>query len=353
MSRHSTTRDEGAVLVWVGLMMVALIGMGALVIDLGSLYVERRQLQNGADAGALAVAQDCAGLPSCATDIAPATMARTAADANATDGFAAVQVCGSGPGLTACATDPVVPPAGSMGWVRVTASTLTSAGQTEMPLRFAPVVGINSGRAAAKAVAAWGTPKSLATLPFIICQIQFEQAVGAIPSQIFPSQPLIVFSKAQGGGGDPGQPDGCPAFSGGGTISGNFSWLDVTDTQLCTATVTVGVPVAGGTGASNSLNNPCNLAPSDVLNKTFTVPLASSVSGNGNNARYMVSGFASFLVDGFDLGSGGWKQIAGCAGPPPGGNLRFFCGRFVEAALPDGEIGPGTDFGTLVVQMIG
>ena len=41
-------------------MLVVLIGVGALVIDSGALYAERRQLQNGADAAALAVAQDCA-----------------------------------------------------------------------------------------------------------------------------------------------------------------------------------------------------------------------------------------------------------------------------------------------------
>ena len=52
--------DRGAVLVWVALMLVVLLGIGALVIDVGALYAERRQLQNGADAAALAVAADCA-----------------------------------------------------------------------------------------------------------------------------------------------------------------------------------------------------------------------------------------------------------------------------------------------------
>ena len=52
-------RDEGVVLVWVALMLVVLVGMGALVIDIGALYVEKRELQNGADAAALAVARDC------------------------------------------------------------------------------------------------------------------------------------------------------------------------------------------------------------------------------------------------------------------------------------------------------
>ena len=47
------TDDRGAVLVLVAVMMTALIGMAALVIDIGSLYVEKRQLQNGGDADRL------------------------------------------------------------------------------------------------------------------------------------------------------------------------------------------------------------------------------------------------------------------------------------------------------------
>ena len=93
--------DAGATIVIVALMMVVLLGMGALVIDVGQLYAERRELQNGADAAALAVAQDCAG-GDCRDET---TTAGTYADDNAHDGKAAVdEVCGSGPGLTPCAT---------------------------------------------------------------------------------------------------------------------------------------------------------------------------------------------------------------------------------------------------------
>lgn len=53
--------DDGAVAVLVALLAVVLFGFGAFVIDLGALYSERRQLQKGADAGAFAVAQACAG----------------------------------------------------------------------------------------------------------------------------------------------------------------------------------------------------------------------------------------------------------------------------------------------------
>ena len=40
--------------------MVVLLGFATIVVDVGWLYAERRQLQNGADAAALAVAIDCA-----------------------------------------------------------------------------------------------------------------------------------------------------------------------------------------------------------------------------------------------------------------------------------------------------
>ena len=42
-----------------------LLGLGAMVIDVGQLYQERAELQNGADAAALAVAKSCA-LGTCA-----------------------------------------------------------------------------------------------------------------------------------------------------------------------------------------------------------------------------------------------------------------------------------------------
>ena len=35
--RDDSRRDEGAVLVWVGLMLTVLLGMGALVVDAGAL----------------------------------------------------------------------------------------------------------------------------------------------------------------------------------------------------------------------------------------------------------------------------------------------------------------------------
>ncbi|MDA2916795.1 pilus assembly protein TadG-related protein, partial [Nitrospinae bacterium AH_259_B05_G02_I21] len=48
-------RDErGVIAVIAVLLLTAMVGMAALVVDLGWLYVVRSELQNGADAGAMA-----------------------------------------------------------------------------------------------------------------------------------------------------------------------------------------------------------------------------------------------------------------------------------------------------------
>ena len=70
-----------------------LLGMAALVIDVGRLYQERAELQNGADAAAIGVAKSCA-LGACTPAVAVSY-----ADANAsqlTGGTAGVAlICGS------------------------------------------------------------------------------------------------------------------------------------------------------------------------------------------------------------------------------------------------------------------
>ena len=52
--------ERGAVAIIIALLMVVLIGFAALAVDISAMWAEKRQLQNGADAAALAIAQDCA-----------------------------------------------------------------------------------------------------------------------------------------------------------------------------------------------------------------------------------------------------------------------------------------------------
>ncbi len=71
--------ESGQMLPLVGLLMIALLGMGALTIDLGSLFYTQRRLQASTDAAALAGAQ---GLPNTTTSTSNANL-YSAASGNA------------------------------------------------------------------------------------------------------------------------------------------------------------------------------------------------------------------------------------------------------------------------------
>ena len=171
--RDLIARDErGAVAVLVAILLGGgvLLGMGALVVDVGQLYQERAELQNGADAAAVGVAKSCA-LGAC--DPAAAV---TYADGNAsalTGGTAGVSlVCGSGtlggcPASTGAMTDCPPPPAGA-NFVDVSTSTRTASGSTLLPPVFArTVLGNGSYRGTtvrACAQAEWGAPSAATTV---------------------------------------------------------------------------------------------------------------------------------------------------------------------------------------------
>ena len=78
---HLRRNERGGISVMVALLMVVLLGAAAVAIDTGLIYAERAELQNGADAAALAIAEECAndelvciGIP------APKTCGRCRAD---------------------------------------------------------------------------------------------------------------------------------------------------------------------------------------------------------------------------------------------------------------------------------
>jgi hypothetical protein len=58
MNSHDRRSERGQIAILIGLMITALVGFSALAIDVGSLVSDKRDLQNAADAMALAGAQD-------------------------------------------------------------------------------------------------------------------------------------------------------------------------------------------------------------------------------------------------------------------------------------------------------
>ena len=85
--------DRGAVATVVAILLAGgvLLGFLSLVVDVGRIYVEREELQTGADAAALAVAKACAtAATACRTDDGLLDLAQSYADVNSSDGVSKV-----------------------------------------------------------------------------------------------------------------------------------------------------------------------------------------------------------------------------------------------------------------------
>lgn len=145
--------EDGAVLVIVALLMVAFVGMLALVVDIGGLLSARRELVRAADAAALAAAQDCA-------KESPGTAAATAhryADSNRSR-------------LNRLIPNPVCESLGA-GRGKITVSY-----DIEQDLFFAPILGLDDTEdVAGRATAIWGPAGSdVPVIPLAVSESVFD-----------------------------------------------------------------------------------------------------------------------------------------------------------------------------------
>ena len=362
-------RDErGAIGVLIGVLIGGgvLLGMGALAIDVGQLYQNRAELQNGADAAALAVADSCA-LGTCTAGIAGQYATGTAS--KLTGNNAAVDlVCGSGTGMSACPGStgtmvdcPANPSAGT-NYVDVHTSTLTAGGSTLLPPVFARTLLGNRGYAGtnvkACAQAEWGAPSSSDTIAFTISACSWyvytNNGTNFAPPPPYPPNPLpaasfdhIMFEHGSQGS----KTTGCPPYQPSGQDApGNFGWTD--DSGNCSVPINNG-SYGGNTGAS--ISNDCKTALiNDQANKTVVyLPVYSAISGTGTGVTYTLLGFAAFVITGYHIGGGftasDWLNPANnCKG-------SNFCidGYFTHGLIPStGGLG-GHDLGASIVKLTG
>ena len=155
-------RDErGAVGVVVALLMVPLIGFAAIAIDVSAMYAERQQLQSGADAGALAIAQDC-GRGACGST---GQTAQTFATSNLNKASSTATV------------------------TSLTAPQVTVRNTGIKQHWFAPVLGVTLTSISASATVAWGSPTGgTAELPLAILLCEWrKQTGGGMPSGTTPT----------------------------------------------------------------------------------------------------------------------------------------------------------------------
>lgn len=255
------SNDRGAVSVLVALLMVPLIGFAAISIDIAAAQAERQQLQIGADAAALAIAQDCA-VRYCG---GPMTTAQEYVDLNttATDTSVAVEA-----GLSS-----------GSGRVTVTASSVRQHS-------FAPVLGINESDIVTRASAGWGYPTggtSFLPLTFARCEYERRTKDGT------PENPEVIVlpKKDEDGCLDPNR----------NPVPGGFGWLK-TDSGTCTATTSIDEDA--GSDPGKSVPNGCT--PEDferMLGSTLLLPIFDEHGGQGNNAWYRIYGYAAFTVTGY------------------------------------------------------
>ncbi|KRF08446.1 pilus assembly protein TadG [Arthrobacter sp. Soil782] len=334
-------RERGAVAVIVAILLVVLLGFAALAVDMGMLYSEKAQLQNGADAGALGIAQACAkdtADPKCS---GTSSLAKDLADKNSLDGLSNVQ---------SIALD--VP----NRKVTVTADPL-EAGRTDnrVSLFFAGALGIPASSVVAKSTVVWGSP-SKGTTPFPL-----TMSVCQVKGMIDGAKQLIR-SHTSNANSD------CPEGPSGSDTPGGFGWL-AQDPSGCGAYIDLAINESGADTGNDGPSH-CNAilngwaadinAGKDVV---ILLPVFKSVTGTGSGSSYDVHAFAAFKVR-------GWK-FTGTSDLPltfrnraehhpdkPSvecrGECRGIIGQFVEyVALSSGyeELGPVSEYGATVVKL--
>jgi Flp pilus assembly protein TadG len=307
--------EQGAASVIVAMVLVVLLGFAALAVDVGAMYAEKAQLQNGADSAALAVAEQCAN-GSCGdfTDTGDQF-----ADSNANDGAS---------GATVTFPDSTT--------VRVVTKARAAGTTTDgFGLFFARVMGIDSTQIGATAEASWGAVSGATTLPWTVSDCVFKANLS--PSQLADFNSTGTFS------GDPlpnhltlRYDENAPAYPGcaaqNGYAPGGFGWLDAgTD---CSATIDVNTSIVGSKPGI-ALPNVCSSMPSTIKGTTVLIPVFSSAVplNNGNNTKYTIVGFLAFEVTGYKF-SGSVQDLDPLA-PACTGNCRAIQGyfsRFVSLA---------------------
>ena len=365
--RQGDDRGGVATLVAIVLGVGLLLGIGALVIDTGQLFVERAELQNGADAGALAVAQDCADADGCAPDAQQKAEA-LAGDNDASDDKAdASLVCGHTVAgfLASCPAEDAASaaclgarPSAPGNFVEVHTTTRQDNDSTVLPPVFGRILMGNDydGHGVlACARAAWGGPKAASTLPLTISFCEWEYATGggvdfapAPPAVPDGSYERVLALKADGS-----DPIPCPGSPSGGDLPGGFGWLDDND---CNIDVDVDGTFSADPGVSGSTCDAV-LETARTSGEPLLIPIFDVAEGTGSNGTYQMRGFAAFVVTGYDLpGFKATSTLTGRKKCSDSGSSSDKCvfGYFTKdlVTTADTVLG-GPDMGATTVQIIG
>jgi hypothetical protein len=179
-------RESGQALVLAAAAMVVILGMAAMAIDVGMFLQERRDLQNAADAAALAGAPDLPGSPANAVDHANSWAEQNGIGAGELEGV-------------------------TVSTTYVTDDTITVQVKRDVPWLFARVLGRGSDTVRADATARIGSPSvAFGVMPWSL----LESAKAAATYGV---EVTLKYSAQEGGGGEFGLLDlgggsGCNSY---------------------------------------------------------------------------------------------------------------------------------------------
>ena len=219
----SARDDAGATALVVALLIVALMGVAALTVDVGAMYIERRQLQTAADAAVLAGALELPANPSRAVAVANEYL-----ELNTTRVDDATIVVSS----TWASNDTI-------------SATIRDS---DKDLFFASVLGISSAEIGAHAVAMVGSPTSYGSgvMPFGV----IAKGTTTPPYGYTTGQEVTLVCAA------------------GDQVSGNWQYVDLT--PYSAATNAKGVIVNGGTDSPLAIGDVINTQPGAADNPNYS-----------------------------------------------------------------------------------
>jgi hypothetical protein len=365
-------RDAGAVSTIIGLLMAGgvLLGMTAVVVDVGQLYAEREELQSGADAAAMTVALDCAKhRATCGNGTL--TTAEAASDANARDGRSDVlELCGRDRGgaggssrLPSCSladrgnlTDCIGTPPAGVSYVQVRTRTEAAAGDYILPFSFAQTLaGISDGTTVGACTrVAYGPPKSGLALTVSRCEYERAIVAGAeVAAPPWPPNPAASKEVYLGVHGPAATTCGSGPPSGWDT-PGGFGWLDE-EGGKCAFLLGADLDYGGETGTSPSQNCKDALEALRTSHQPIALPIYDGERGKGANTEYHLHRLAAFVVTGYALPGLAATSNVHPAFDPCSGTDKCIYGYFVDIEFLPGDVGPdtGTDLGVSAVKTIG
>jgi hypothetical protein len=314
--------QSGQTMVFSVLFLTVLLGMAALVIDVGSWYRADRAAQTTADAAALAAAQALPDDPSLAVDLAVEYGDKNGGAVDAGDvGF-------------------------SEKWMPN--DTVSVDVQRPTPGFFAKLFGLDEVTVGAKASARAGTPAQALWVAPIVVNEQHPMLQNCKPDPCSDATELEYYQLKEGGGGgkkddeeEGSQTDGAGSFG--------FINLDPAgDSNPGTSTLGEWIlrgydkymplgDYAARTGNPFSSTN-VGGALDDKIGEELLFPIYRKLTGTGSNAKYDIIGWVGFRLTSMDL---------------QGNNEKLF-GNFTRVIWQgiQGSTGSSNSPGVRVVQLV-